>query len=76
MERGKWKNTFVKHNITRYVDSALFWIKALKTLMQVTIPEKHTLFGSKLKFLSIIGSQFWPNRTSKGAKKAVVGFAA
>ena len=33
------------------------------------------MFGSKLKFLSIIGSQIWPNRTSKGAKKTVVGFA-
>lgn len=40
--------------------------------MHCAITKKHTLFGSKLKFARVVGSEMEPTCTPKGAERGVV----
>jgi hypothetical protein len=72
MKLGEGKNCFIKNNVTRYVNTTRFDLKALKPLMKFTVPKKHTLDGSKGKFLGVVGSKVRPVGTTKCAKGGVI----
>jgi hypothetical protein len=73
VELSKGKHSFIEDDITRNINSAFTRIKALKPLMSIAIANKHTPFGTKLKFACIIGAEIGPNGATKCAKKSIIG---
>jgi hypothetical protein len=43
----KWKDCFIKNNITRNIDATSGDIKTFDTLMERTVAQKDTPFGTK-----------------------------
>jgi len=72
VEFNERKNSFIKCDIMRDIDSPFREIQTLEPFMHVTIPKEHTTLGTKLEFPGIIGPQVWPNRAPESTEKAVV----
>lgn len=50
MQCGKGKETLIKHYILGYINTPFFWIQTFESFVGITITEKDTLLGAKLKF--------------------------
>jgi hypothetical protein len=69
MEHGKGKHMFIKNDVTRNVHTTSRWVKALVTFVMITVPEKHTLLGTKSEFSRVVWSKIGPASASKSAKE-------
>ena len=49
---GVWQRErdVIKHYILGYINTPFFWIQAFESFVGITITEKDTLLGAKLKF--------------------------
>jgi hypothetical protein len=72
LEKGK--NMFIEHDIVRDIDTTSGGLKALETLVMVTIAKEYTMLGSKFMFLGIVWPKIRPTRTTKRAKERGVGW--
>lgn len=76
MESGKLEDRLIKHNISGYVDAPFARIKALVTLVSITIAGKHAKLGTELQFTCIICSKVRPDGTTKGAEGIILRLLA
>jgi hypothetical protein len=67
MPLTEWKNILIEHNITRDVNSATRWFKALESFVKGTITKEHTSNGPERKLSSILGPKIWPTCTTKNS---------
>ena len=68
----KWKNGFLKKNISRDIKMTRSYMKTFKTFVTETIAKKNTLEGAGLKFVGILGAKVWPIGTSKNFENGVI----
>jgi hypothetical protein len=69
MTFGKWKKTFIKNDVMRFINTPRSDIKTFVAFMNGTIANKNTLLRSKREFGVVIGTQVWP---TCGTQKCVV----
>jgi hypothetical protein len=72
MQRGKGKNSLIKNNITRYIDTTRRDIKTSVSFRKRTVPKEHTLFGPEIYLMFIIRLKIRPVGTPKDAQKRVI----
>jgi hypothetical protein len=60
VQRGNWKNIFIKCDIPRDIDTTSSNIKTFKPFVLVTVTKESTLFRSELKFVAVEGTQIGP----------------
>jgi hypothetical protein len=68
MKSRERKNSFIKNNISGYIDPTSSNIQTFDTLVHGIITKKNTLFGSKRKFVFIVGSKISLTGTTKSTK--------
>jgi len=73
IKSGKWKNSFIKHNVARNIDPTSSNVQALVSFMHITIAKEGTLLGTKLKFMFIVWSEIRPTCTAKDTKRGIRG---
>ena len=69
MEMSKRIDGFIKHHVSRDVNTTRGNIQTFETLMHVTVAKKHTLLRSKLKFAIIVRPEVGPTCTPEGTKR-------
>jgi hypothetical protein len=69
---GKWEDVLIKDNITRYVDTICWHMKALVAFMKRTITQKYTFLRPKFKLSMIIWTKMGPTGTPEHLKEGIV----
>ena len=69
---GKGKDVLIKDNITGYIDTICWHMKALVAFMKRTITQKHTFLRPKLKLSMIIWTKMGPAGTPEHLKEGIV----
>jgi hypothetical protein len=67
----KRKDTFVKDDVARDIDSTCGAVKTLETKMMGAVTEKYTLSGPELKFTVIVWPKIWPTRAPEDTENLV-----
>ena len=62
---GKREHIFIKHDVTRNVDTVRRNVKAFVPFVERTIPKKNALFRPELKFTTVVWPEVRPTCTSK-----------
>jgi hypothetical protein len=64
----------IEDNVSRDINPTSSIIKALEPFVHVAIPEKNTLFGPELEFVSVKWLEIGPTCTSKTTQATIVRF--
>jgi hypothetical protein len=68
------ENFLIKNYIVRNINTARRYIKTFIALVKITVSQKDTLLGPKLKFVAIIRMKIGPTRMPKCVQCRVVWF--
>jgi hypothetical protein len=74
MQISKGKHLLIKNDIPGNINTTSRNIEALKPFVHRTIAQKSTTFGTKSKFVSIVGPKIGPTCTSKNSKHGIIRF--
>jgi hypothetical protein len=71
MKLGEGKHLLIKDYITRNIDTASRHVETLVALMLRDVSKKHTLLGSKGKFVRSIWTKVRPTSTTKSPNERI-----